>query len=181
MLIRCSIVYWPIFCLQPFVPLSLYFPILVPHNPPWLLTFPTFASYSKHPLVNLEQSQDALLLPINLRLKLCKIYSMTPPSLFIKWSVESLSGWLPSQPMGTGLLLGFPCLLLFNTTCFNASALYINIYITESQNGCDWQGPMEVTWSKPLLKQGHTAQGAQSNVQAAFEDFQGGRPHNLSG
>jgi len=29
-----------------------------------------------------------------------------------------------------------------------------NCKITESQKGWGWQGPLEVIWSKPLLKQG---------------------------
>lgn len=37
-----------------------------------------------------------------------------------------------------------------------------------------------VTWAKPLLKQGCLLQIA-NHIHVAFEDLQGGTPHNLSG
>ena len=40
--------------------------------------------------------------------------------------------------------------------------------ITESQNGGGWQGPLWVTQSNPLLKQGRLQQAAQHRVQAVL-------------
>lgn len=41
--------------------------------------------------------------------------------------------------------------------------------VTETQDGGDWQGPLEVTWSNSLCKQGHLEQAAQNHLQMAFE------------
>jgi len=53
--------------------------------------------------------------------------------------------------------------------------------ITESQNGRGWQGPLWVTQSNPLLKQGHPEQAAQDLVQASLEYLQRRRLHKLPG
>lgn len=41
-------------------------------------------------------------------------------------------------------------------------------------------GPLEVSWSKLLLIQGHPEQVAQVHVHVDFGDLQGGRLHNRS-
>ena len=53
--------------------------------------------------------------------------------------------------------------------------------ITESQHGQGWQGPLGVTQSNPMPKQGHPAQAAQHCVQAGLEYLQRRRLHNLPG
>jgi len=44
--------------------------------------------------------------------------------------------------------------------------------ITESQNVRGWKGPLWVTQSNPLPKQGHPEQAAQDLVQAGLEYLQ---------
>ena len=44
--------------------------------------------------------------------------------------------------------------------------------ITESQHGRGWQGPLWVTQSNPLPKQGHPEQAAQDLVQVGLEYLQ---------
>jgi len=53
--------------------------------------------------------------------------------------------------------------------------------ITESQKGKGWKGPLWVTQSNPLPKQGHLQQAAQHRVQAGLEYLQRRRLHNLPG
>ena len=55
-----------------------------------------------------------------------------------------------------------------------------NIF-TESQNGQGWQGPLWVTQSNPLPKQGHPEQAAQHRVQAGLEYLQRRRLHSFPG
>ena len=52
---------------------------------------------------------------------------------------------------------------------------------TESQSGRGWKGPLWVTQSNPLLKQGHPEQGAQDLVRAGLEYLQRRRLHSLPG
>ena len=52
---------------------------------------------------------------------------------------------------------------------------------TESQNGRGWKGPLWVTQSNPLPKQGHPQQAAQDLVQAGLEYLQKRRLHSLPG
>jgi len=47
-----------------------------------------------------------------------------------------------------------------------------SLLFTESQTGSVWKGPLWVTQSNPLLKQGHPEQAAQDLVQAGFEYLQ---------
>ena len=56
-----------------------------------------------------------------------------------------------------------------------------NHRITESQNSRGWKGPLWVTQSNPLPKQGHPEQGAQDLVQAGLEYLQRRRLHSLPG
>ena len=51
--------------------------------------------------------------------------------------------------------------------------------IRESQNVTGWQGPLWVTQSLPLPKQGHPEQAAQHRVQAGLEYLQRRRPQPL--
>jgi len=51
----------------------------------------------------------------------------------------------------------------------------------ESQNGRGWKGPLWVTQSNPLPKQGHPEQAVQDLVQAGLEYLQRRRLHNLPG
>jgi len=53
--------------------------------------------------------------------------------------------------------------------------------ITESQNVRGWKGPLWVTQSNPLPKQGHPEQVAQHRVQAGLEYLQRRRLHSLPG
>ena len=53
--------------------------------------------------------------------------------------------------------------------------------ITESQNGRGWQGPLGITQSNPLPKQGHPEQAAQDLVQVGPEYLQRRRLHSPSG
>ena len=53
--------------------------------------------------------------------------------------------------------------------------------VTESQNVRGWQGPLWVTQSNPLPKQGHPEQAAQHRIQAGLEYLQRRRLHNLPG
>ena len=53
--------------------------------------------------------------------------------------------------------------------------------ISESQHGGGWQGPLWVTQSNPLPKQGHPEQAAQHRVQAGLEYLQRRRVHSLPG
>ena len=57
----------------------------------------------------------------------------------------------------------------------------IFVQITESQNVGGWQGPLWITQSNPLLKQGHPERAAQDRVQAGLEYLQRRRLHNLPG
>ena len=50
-----------------------------------------------------------------------------------------------------------------------------------SQNVRGWKGPLWVTQSNPLPKQGHPEQAAQDRVQAGLEYLQRRRLHNLPG
>ena len=50
---------------------------------------------------------------------------------------------------------------------------------SESQNGRGWKGPLWVTQSNPLPKQGHPEQAAQHRIQAGLEYLQRRRLHNL--
>ena len=52
---------------------------------------------------------------------------------------------------------------------------------TESQHGRGWQGPLWVTQSNPLPKQGHPEQAAQHRVQTGLEYLQRRRLHSLPG
>ena len=52
---------------------------------------------------------------------------------------------------------------------------------SESQNGSGWKGPLWVTQSNPLPKQGHPEQAAQHRVQAGLEYLQRRRLHSLPG
>jgi len=52
---------------------------------------------------------------------------------------------------------------------------------TESQNVRGWQGPLWVTQSNPLPKQGHPEQAAQHRSQAGLESLQRRRLHSLPG
>ena len=56
-----------------------------------------------------------------------------------------------------------------------------NHRITESQHGRGEQGPLWVTQSNPLPKQGHPEQAAEDLVQAGLEYLQRRRLHNLPG
>jgi len=56
-----------------------------------------------------------------------------------------------------------------------------SLQITESQNGRGWKGPLWVTQSNPLPKQGHPEQAAQELVQVGLEYLQRRRLHNLPG
>ena len=56
-----------------------------------------------------------------------------------------------------------------------------NHRITESQNGRGWKGPLWVTQSNPLPKQGHPEQAAQHRVQVGLEYLQRRRLHSLPG
>ena len=53
-------------------------------------------------------------------------------------------------------------------------------WLTESQTGRGWQGPLGVPQPNPLPKQGHPEQGAQHRVQAGLEYLQR-RLHSLPG
>lgn len=53
--------------------------------------------------------------------------------------------------------------------------------VTELQNGWSWKGPLQVTWSHPLLKQGCLEPVFQDSVQMAFEHLQGWGFHSLPG
>ena len=53
--------------------------------------------------------------------------------------------------------------------------------VTESRNGRGWQGPLWVTQSNPLPKQGHPEQAAQHRGQTGLEYLQRRRLHSLSG
>lgn len=53
------------------------------------------------------------------------------------------------------------------------------VLFTESQNHLDWKKPLEIIWSKSLLKQVHSEQIAQGCVQVGFEYFQRWRLLNL--
>ena len=53
--------------------------------------------------------------------------------------------------------------------------------ITESQHGWGWKGPLWVTQSNPLPKQGHPEPAAQHRVQAGLEYLQRRSHHNLPG
>ena len=73
-----------------------------------------------------------------------------------------------------------------STFCmFTASPLtrFSQLYplIWESQNVRGWKGPLWVTQSNPLPKQGHLQQAAQELVQADLEYLQRRRLHNLPG
>jgi len=57
----------------------------------------------------------------------------------------------------------------------------LKLNVTESQNGWSWKGPLWVTQSNPLPKQGHPQQAAQDRGQAGLEYLQRRRLHNLSG
>lgn len=48
-----------------------------------------------------------------------------------------------------------------------------------SQKGRGWEGPLDIFWSNPLLKQSNLEQVAQHHVQAAFEYLQGGKFYSL--
>jgi len=47
-----------------------------------------------------------------------------------------------------------------------------SLEITESQNVQGWKGPLWVTQSNPLLKQGHPEQAAQDCIQVGLEYLQ---------
>jgi len=53
--------------------------------------------------------------------------------------------------------------------------------IAESQHGRGWQGPLWVTQSNPLPKQGHPEQAAQNRGQAGLEYLQRRRLHSHPG
>lgn len=53
--------------------------------------------------------------------------------------------------------------------------------ITGSHIVWGWKGPLEIIWSKPLLKQGHLEQAAQDHIHTTFEYLQGGRLQHLCG
>jgi len=53
--------------------------------------------------------------------------------------------------------------------------------ITESQNDRGWKGPLWVTQSNPLPKQGHPQQAAEDHVQVGLEYLQRRRLHSPSG
>lgn len=53
--------------------------------------------------------------------------------------------------------------------------------ITGSHIAWGWKGPLEVVWSKPLLKQGHLEQATQGHIHTTFKYLQGGRYHHLCG
>jgi len=57
----------------------------------------------------------------------------------------------------------------------------MGLLVTESQNGGGWKGPLWVTQSNPLPKQGHPEQAAQDRVQAGLEYLQRRRLHSLPG
>ena len=57
----------------------------------------------------------------------------------------------------------------------------ISRIVTESQNVRGWKGPLWVTQSNPLPKQGHPEQAAQDRVQAGLEYLQRRRLHSLPG
>ena len=52
---------------------------------------------------------------------------------------------------------------------------------TESQNGQGWKGPLWVTQSKPLPKQGHLQYVVEDLVQVGLEYLQRRRLHSLPG
>jgi len=76
-----------------------------------------------------------------------------------------LTNWgIPKQHPGRGTQVGMQ-----------------NHRITESQNVRGWQGPLWVTQSNPLPKQGHPEQAAQDLVRAGLEYLQRRRLHSLPG
>ena len=67
-------------------------------------------------------------------------------------------------------------------TCFVVLSRNARMIITSLHrmtNGWSGKGPLKVTWSNPLHKQGHLEPVAQDCVQSAFEYLQGWRLHNL--
>ena len=85
----------------------------------------------------------------------------------------------PSLPLGhhistdLSLSLFWPLLLPGHPIYFHR--------ITESRNVRGWQGPLWVTQSNPLPKQGHPEQAAQHHVQVGLEYLQRRRLHSLPG
>ena len=63
---------------------------------------------------------------------------------------------------------------------FNSSVLMHKQGHTKSQNVRGWKGPLWVTQSSPLPKQGHPEQAAQDRVQAGLEYLQRRRLHSLT-
>jgi len=53
------------------------------------------------------------------------------------------------------------------------------VWITESQKVGGWKGPLWVTQSNPLPKQGHLQQAAQDLVQGGLEYLQRRRLHSI--
>lgn len=48
--------------------------------------------------------------------------------------------------------------------------LWLDIRVTESQNDCGWKGPLEVTWSNPLLMQDLPEQAILDHIQIPSEN-----------
>jgi len=74
------------------------------------------------------------------------------------------------------------CLIKYPPLCVLCHVVSVKHHrITESQNGRGWKGPLWVTQSNPLPKQGHPEQAAQDRVQVGLEYLQRRRLHNLPG
>ena len=69
----------------------------------------------------------------------------------------------------------------FQDLTWQQTSCLIYSHFTESQNGRGWKGPLEITQSNPLPKQGHPEQAAEDLVQAGLEYLQRRRLHNLPG
>ena len=65
--------------------------------------------------------------------------------------------------------------------CIESSPWESSWLFTESQNVQGWKGPLWVTQSNPLLKQGHPEQAAQHRIQVGLGDLQSRRLHSPSG
>jgi len=64
---------------------------------------------------------------------------------------------------------------------YDGFSAVISSFYTESQHDGGWKGPLEITQSSPLPKQGHPEQAAQDCFQTGFEYLWRRRLHSPSG
>ena len=99
----------------------------------------------------------------------------------VKWKYDEIKQIRASMKMQSPCIQARACTQERPQGSIRTAGLKWEGGITKSERGQGWQGPLWVTQSNPLPKQGHPEQAAQHRGQAGLEYLQRRRLHRLPG